>query len=56
MTQSRLLAALATAYFVVAARDVVGAVVLAALSVGWYASEHVIVVVLGAVVTWALVR
>jgi hypothetical protein len=33
-----------------------GAVVLAVLSVGWYASEHVVAVALGAGVTWALVR
>jgi len=32
------------------------AVVLAVLSIGWYASEHAIAVAIGAGVTWALVR
>jgi hypothetical protein len=33
-----------------------GGIVLAVLSVGWYASQHVVAVAIGAGVTWALVR
>jgi hypothetical protein len=35
---------------------VAGGIVLAVLSVGWYASQHVVAVAIGAGVTWALVR